>query len=1034
LPSTGDFSIFRRLRNIDDLPDAQGGEMPFIYRLFVASLIISVAFGAVQAADRSRGILLDIPQDKIEEELGILPATTLSKQDRINMSNYRFTGDTLKVLVIPVEWDNRPATYSREVIDSLVFSRNVFPGGSVADYYDEVSYGQLAVIGTVLDWQNAGTYYGDYYFEPLFDALDAQVDYTQFDGDYDGNVDAAVFVRSGTGEEDSQDPWDIWSYAYVYQMGEGPGPFDGGMHIPRWNTSPEMRPLRETFCPMPFSGEDTLNRIRVFCHELAHNVGLPDLYDYDSKLDMSTYDTPDDYNDHPLMDWCLMGYYGYGLFALGSEVPAHFCGWSKKSLGWIDPLLLNGGTHEDLVLRNIETTNDSSLYMIPIDLYEGEYFLLEYRNPGSTAQYDKLDSDFSVYLCPDLAFGCDTLDRGLLITHVHDSLVQTFRINNGWPEYPHYSVAVEDAGYNPSMDAWSNPEGHVTDSAQWWYPYETRRAAPFNPDVTGQEEFGPATYPSSDGYSAPTDIVVRVDSIVDDRLYAYVNLPAFASMGASPEGFYYPFHTSPGVLAETSFTAINGGNIQTEYEVAVEYTDGPGGWLTVLPTDGVLKPGSDSAQTFSLQAVGPTEEAYCHANVNISYDDHRKGPQTLVVGVDLYNFIDFYTPEDVRIRTDSNRLNVSQVRIAHNDYGSKATYFNSPGGAVDMLYDGSLVISTGPDDNNYMIFFEDSYHPAEAPANKLLYALSATDYDSTTYVNPDLSGYRYATGKGTTHDSTIAFTVEYFAPSHPDSAGFYIMHYVAYGGPSLSGESSEFHVGFIADFDVPDDWGGVSNESGYDASRNLIYQQGQPDGSPIGSDTRYAGLAYFGDYNGGAGEFNPGGVTIDNSEWIWQTGNFVQSDLHDLLATQSGWDLNDPTSDYTDLTTILVIGQGMSIAPGDTIDFIVILALSNDGQVKSLADLQQTVDKGRAFALAHVVEGDMFVCGDADASIDVDIDDVVYLINYIFSGGPEPVPYESGDADCSFDVDIDDVVYLIAYIFSGGNAPCDVDGDGEPDC
>jgi hypothetical protein len=73
-------------------------------------------------------------------------------------------------------------------------------------------------------------------------------------------------------------------------------------------------------------------------------------------------------------------------------------------------------------------------------------------------------------------------------------------------------------------------------------------------------------------------------------------------------------------------------------------------------------------------------------------------------------------------------------------------------------------------------------------------------------------------------------------------------------------------------------------------------------------------------------------------------------------------------------------------------------------------------------------------CGNSDASGEVDVDDVVYLIAYIFSGGPEPIPYESGDADCSDGVDIDDVVYLIAYIFSGGNAPCDTDGDEVPDC
>ena len=81
-----------------------------------------------------------------------------------------------------------------------------------------------------------------------------------------------------------------------------------------------------------------------------------------------------------------------------------------------------------------------------------------------------------------------------------------------------------------------------------------------------------------------------------------------------------------------------------------------------------------------------------------------------------------------------------------------------------------------------------------------------------------------------------------------------------------------------------------------------------------------------------------------------------------------------------------------------------------------------------------IPSGPAYLCGDADNSGGVDIDDVVYLINYIFAGGPEPNPYESGDADCSGFVDIDDVVYLINYIFAGGPAPCDPDGDGEPDC
>ncbi len=73
-------------------------------------------------------------------------------------------------------------------------------------------------------------------------------------------------------------------------------------------------------------------------------------------------------------------------------------------------------------------------------------------------------------------------------------------------------------------------------------------------------------------------------------------------------------------------------------------------------------------------------------------------------------------------------------------------------------------------------------------------------------------------------------------------------------------------------------------------------------------------------------------------------------------------------------------------------------------------------------------------CGDVNASSGTDIDDIVYLISYVFQSGPEPIPLESGDSDCSGGVDIDDIVYLISYVFQGGIDPCDPDGDTIPDC
>ena len=65
-----------------------------------------------------------------------------------------------------------------------------------------------------------------------------------------------------------------------------------------------------------------------------------------------------------------------------------------------------------------------------------------------------------------------------------------------------------------------------------------------------------------------------------------------------------------------------------------------------------------------------------------------------------------------------------------------------------------------------------------------------------------------------------------------------------------------------------------------------------------------------------------------------------------------------------------------------------------------------------------------WIVGDGDGNGSIDISDAVYLINFIFSGGPSPIPVpESADADCSGTADISDAVYLITYIFDGGPPP-----------
>jgi len=65
-----------------------------------------------------------------------------------------------------------------------------------------------------------------------------------------------------------------------------------------------------------------------------------------------------------------------------------------------------------------------------------------------------------------------------------------------------------------------------------------------------------------------------------------------------------------------------------------------------------------------------------------------------------------------------------------------------------------------------------------------------------------------------------------------------------------------------------------------------------------------------------------------------------------------------------------------------------------------------------------------YVCGDANGDGSVNVGDAVYIINYVFRGGPAPVPFGAGDANCDGSVNVGDAVYIINYVFRGGPVPC----------
>jgi M6 family metalloprotease-like protein len=911
-------------------------------RFTVAATVIALCMTVISnGINLPRGVLLDIPDDVAVKQFGQLPRTTLSEDQLKAMASFRFLADTLKLLVVPVEWVDRPHTYEIATIDSLLFSRNVYPGGSMADYFYEVSYGKAIVIGDVIDWYDAGFYDPYFDFEYILPAIDALVDFSAYDGNNDNDVDAVIFLRAGTGEEDSQDPYDIWSYATIYDPNGGPGPFDG-KYISRWNTSPELFPMRDPDFPQYFSGQDTLNHIRVFCHETAHNFGLPDLYDYDAKLNVETYSTPADSNDHPMVDWCLMGYYGYGYLSLGSVIPSHLCGWSKMQIGWVEPVELVG-THTNVVIYNIETRSDSALYKLPINDAEGEYFLLEFRNPRSAGKFDKLDSDFSSWFWPDLAFGADTLDRGLLITHVHDSLgAYWWRINYGLPDYPHYTVAAEDAGYNPAMDEHSNPEGRVTDSAQWWYPWETRKGALFSSAVAEQDHFDPSSYPSSAGYFGASGIIVVVDSIIGDRLYAYIHVPAADS--------------------DDDGIPDSADNCPTTYNPDQQDSDGD----AIGDACDFRVPEWDTVRTACLQLI---------VGSNGNFANHGNYPKEPMPG---------YTMD----------------YALSGDCDPGADVYISSGSPLLCYHNGTAQVT------QHSMYFQGSFLLVE-DANLPVPTQTTPDYDV------------YESGTFITQDSFLAVEKTWWAPKAADSCSFIMqrLRIYSYDGGAHAGIA----IGEAIDWDIPSDHTLSSdNYGGFSVSDRLLYQQGLEDNGTgcQRNDARFGGMALIGHYvNDPAaidvttGPFNAYVVHFDHyynwppmptSELIWCPGFGVHESGEDLMSVMTYF------YDYT-------------VEPGDTLNIFTVLTTVKTGTVEQLLG---NLQEAKQWTNDHIIALPApYVCGDANGDGQANVGDAVYLINFVFKGGPAPDPLCVGDANDDNGTNVGDAVYLINFVFKGGPAP-----------
>jgi len=336
---------------------------------------------------------------------------------------------TVKGVILLANFSNTSTTYSQSTLNDLMNTNEYNSNGaqgSVQDYYSEVSYGDLSMQIDVHGWfslSEPNNYYGaddpndpnnpdliiniNQMIEDAIKEADPTVNFADYDSDGDGWVDILGVVHQGLGQEVSgRDPNYIWS-----KQGrlESPMTVDG-VKILYYYTVPEL------------SYPSQLTTIGVYCHEIAHVLGLPDLYDYDR-------------TSVGVGDWSIMAsgsWLGPGRFSpnRNGTKPCHFDPWSKYMLGWITPEVIYS-PQSGVSLPGFDTHRTALL--IPVDPYQdGEYFLVANRYKRATT------SDAT-------GFDENLPGSGALILHVDDYMPDNDNENRK-------KVDVEEADGLASLD------------------------------------------------------------------------------------------------------------------------------------------------------------------------------------------------------------------------------------------------------------------------------------------------------------------------------------------------------------------------------------------------------------------------------------------------------------------------------------------------------------------------------------------------------------------------------------------------------
>ena len=266
------------------------------------------------------------------------------------------TEGDVKALVFMVEFADMKNTNTQVTVEymqeTFFGAQNkeavMYPHESLTAFYQRSSYDKLNISGDVYGWytlsENRSAYENDWegrekLIKELLDAYDEQIDFSDYDADGDGNIDA-IYIHYAGGNTGWGSQW--WSYmsSTVTEI-----------------TYDETDVYRYVF----LSDTDSVTAI----HETGHLLGLPDYYNA-AGLESN--------NEKGGIGICDMMDHNIGDHNI----------FSKMLLGWVEPYIVTDTSEVTLELLSSSEAKAVIVAKEDISSIFEEYYILElYNNSGN---------------------------------------------------------------------------------------------------------------------------------------------------------------------------------------------------------------------------------------------------------------------------------------------------------------------------------------------------------------------------------------------------------------------------------------------------------------------------------------------------------------------------------------------------------------------------------------------------------------------------------------------------------------------------